>query len=355
VREFLAGQRHRLQAAQQELAERIERITAEVAHDRQENDSNRREIEVRREELRQVEESIQRLKSDWQDRRDEWERAHQQSVEYYQTLAGQVQTRQEDLLARQEALQQRQTEFDTAALARLQEERDRLVTRLSELESRPTRRDDDAGEGRDSEANEVRELRSRNRELQRQLAEPKAGGAEASGRLDWESEKQRIMAALEAETDDDSPEDRQHRLEVRDVVRRTERILAEKELELDELKLVLEQQSNNLGDVAVGAAAIGDLLDSDEIIREERENLCRMKEQWEQKLREAEIETSIERAKIARQRAELEERVKELEKTTSQAPADPSATQPPSDRIAGGKPGRGRWLTRLGLKDHDAS
>ena len=75
------------------------------------------------------------------------------------------------------------------------------------------------------------------------------------------------------------------------------------------------------------------MFDQDEIIREERENLKQLQQQWEEKLRKAEIDLSVERAKIARERAELEEQLRE---------AQGGADGPREDE--GGNKGGGRWL-----------
>ena len=175
------------------------------------------------------------------------------------------------------------------------------------------------------------------------------GPAAPGGTLDWEAEKRRILAQLEAETaaqgedDDERP-----RLDIREVVARTDRIIAEKQAEIKSLQQVLQNQTSNLGNVAVGAVAVGELVDKDAMIHEERENVRRLKQQWEQRMRESEVETSIARASIARQRVELEDRIKDFE--TRQAQASSSSR---SANAAGrpDKPVRGRWLARLGLKE----
>ena len=149
--------------------------------------------------------------------------------------------------------------------------------------------------------------------------------------LDWEAEKRRIVARLEAETADaeDADGDRQ-RLQIREVVEKTDRIIADKQAEIEALQQVLQNQASNLGSLAVGAAAVGQLLDKDAVVREERENLRRLKQQWEEQMRQSEIETSIERAAIARQRAELEDRIKEFEARKSLASSSSHARRRPA-------------------------
>jgi hypothetical protein len=133
------------------------------------------------------------------------------------------------------------------------------------------------------------------------------------------------------------------------LVRTTDEALAAKDQELEEMRQLLEQQSASLGSVAVGAAALGEILDHDEIIRQQRASLKHLEGEWREKLRCAEIEISIERAKIARERADVERRMRLLE--TSAGKEGGGAGK--GDQAA--KPTRGRWLTRLGLNDGDKS
>jgi hypothetical protein len=201
---------------------------------------------------------------------------------------------------------------------------------------------------------DLRELKARNVDLQKELtqAQGQAGqrparGSASSGKLDWESEKQRILAALESESDSEDPEAVSQRLSIEDVIRKTDQLLAEKDREIEDLHKVLKEQSGNLGAMAVGAAALGEVLDQDAIVREERENLKRLQEECRAKLRQAEIDISLERAKLARQQADLTERLRESELRASTPENQAEALS------ATGRPVRGRWLARLGLKDLD--
>jgi hypothetical protein len=178
------------------------------------------------------------------------------------------------------------------------------------------------------------------------VAAPAAAPAPTTGRLSWEAEKQRLLAALEEEENGGgAAPDPARRLEIDEVIRATDRALADKDRELHEMRQVLDAQSSNLGQVAVGAAALGELLDRDALIHDERENLKRLQAAWEEKLRQAEIDISLERAKLARQRAELEEKTQAYEHREGAEPPGPTGP------TATGKPARGRWLARLGLKD----
>ena len=284
---------------------------------------------------------------------------HQAEVEHVTGLR----RRLEDEIAQladdreQLATQRKHTEAQRRRIAR--EFRAQRAARHKELEQKPAgaSRPPDA-EGSDDEfrrryamaVEDVRELKARIAELQKELAQARtAGGPHAPASpavgLNWEDQKRRILAALEADSDEDDEEQAAQRLTMEGVVRRTDQLIADKEREIGELKQLLENQSGNLGAVAVGAAALGEMLDKDAVIQEERENLRRLQTQWEEMLRKAEIDISLERAKIARERADIEGKLRTLEEKSSASDFAPDQARE-SD-----KPVRGRWLARLGLKN----
>lgn len=236
-------------------------------------------------------------------------------------------------------------------LTGLRSERDALRDRLAEAERRPSSPPGDPeADGRLDEfrrryelaMEDLRQLKAQNEALKKQLEGKSPASPPAAGQLDWEAQKRRILETLEAESDEEAGPDRRHeRVKIHDVVRSTQEALAAKDRELAEMRQLLENQSANLGAVAVGAAALGQVLDQDEIIREQRESLRRLEEEWKEKLRKAEVDISIERAKIARERAELEEKARQIQESAVNGPAPAKADS--------GKPARGRWLSRLGL------
>jgi len=196
---------------------------------------------------------------------------------------------------------------------------------------------------------DIRELKARNEELEQRLRDSLPGGAAHPGpsgkTLDWEAEKRRILAALEAESEPDGQPPPASRLEVKEILRATDQIVADKDREILELKRTLEDQSTSLASVAVGAAAVGAVLDQDAVVQEERENLRRLQDEWAEKLRKAEVEISIERAKLARERAEIDDKIRAFggRPGKSEEPGDSAGKAPRSTR--------GRWLARLGLKE----
>ncbi len=124
---------------------------------------------------------------------------------------------------------------------------------------------------------------------------------------------------------------------------RTDKIIAEKNREIEELQQLLNNQSNSLGSLALGAAALEPVFDQDVIIREERQRLQQLQEECRGKLRQAEIELAMERARLARRDAEIEEKLRNGE--LRRASAETEALAPT------GRPVRGRWRTQLGLTD----
>ena len=250
-----------------------------------------------------------------------------------------------------------QTERDALAnqLADANAERGAMSVRMAALESLTTinQSADDSSESEfrrrhETTLDDLREAKAHNEDLEQQLRQRGRGGVASSNAptktLDWEAEKRRILAALEAEGDETEPQKRQ-RIEMEEVVRRTSRIIAQRDREIAELKQLLEDQSASLGSVAVGAAAVGAIFDQDAVICEERENLRRLEREWEEKLRKAEIEISIERAKLARERAELDDRHRGVQAHDGK----PDEAGRSNSNTA--KPTRGRWFSRLGLKD----
>lgn len=197
------------------------------------------------------------------------------------------------------------------------------------------------------------------REQKRVLAEVEKQAAAApravvpgdhGDKLDWESQKQRLLASLEADTDDDEEDDerQKERLAMREVINRTDAAMAAKDREVEDLRSLLAAQSANIGEVAVGAAAFADMLSADEIVRGERQRLQQLQLEWEEKLRQAEVELSVQRAKIARERADIEERQRQFDQHGHDHPSSDA-----TDAAKNAKPQRGRWLARLGLKEED--
>ncbi len=320
-----AFERRQAECAQVDRAER-ESLQQQLAAARSEKDRLEAELAVRREQCDALKQEAGAAKA---------------SAKEMETL-----TRERDALA--------------ASLREAEERLERAQRESAELERRVAASvETAAGEQASADADlrrryeltleDLRALKGDNARLQEQLKEtqsaPPAGPPASSGPLDWEAEKQRILAALESDFDEEHQEDRRQRTELQQIVERTDQVIAEKDAEIAELKQLLENQSASVGALAVGAAALDEIFDKDAVIQEERQNLAQLQEEWREKLRQAEVDLSVERAKLARQRTEVEEKLCLLEERGAKNDAPPTGGAVPE------KPPRSRWLNRLGLKD----
>ena len=201
---------------------------------------------------------------------------------------------------------------------------------------------------------EIIDLRSQNEELNERVTRLQINTA-AHGHMphlgqegmSWEERKKLLLAQLNAEQDGVEPEvAAAKRLEIDEVLKATEVELARRDREIAELRSLVEQQSDARQGVAVGAAAVAQLIESDELVQEEREKLRNMQKTWEEKFRQSEIDLSMERAKLARERLQLEEQKQDLEAAIHAAAHN--AIVDPKDKS---DPKARKWLSRLGLKE----
>jgi len=196
---------------------------------------------------------------------------------------------------------------------------------------------------------EVRELKRTNSDLESKLTKARnapgvAAPAAPGGGLDWEAQKRRLLASLEADNDDEADEERvAEKASIKETIRVTDLAIAKKDEEIAGLRRELEQLSATSPGTADAAAA---LLDADEIIRQERERLALLEAEWRDRIGKGEMELSVERAKLGRDRAEIAERLQQVGQSQNMRPGAPDSNDP-------GKAGRGRWLSRLGLKEVD--
>jgi chromosome segregation ATPase len=186
-------------------------------------------------------------------------------------------------------------------------------------------------------------------ELSSQIARMKGPNQrERSQVMSWEERKQAMLEQLESESEEASPAEKEQLLEIERVIQETSDEIQKRDAEIDDLRNLLAQQSMISQDgLAIGAAAIAEAIDSDALVIAERMKLKELQAEWEQKQRQAEIEMSLERAKLARERLELQEKIRDMEDSESEHHAEPGAT-PPEARVGRRK---GKWLSRLGLKE----
>jgi hypothetical protein len=249
----------------------------------------------------------------------------------------------------------------------LREERRELLDRLAEAEvkarhntSRADQEDYDELRRRfEMAVEDVREQKARAAQLEeklRQQSRNSNAGTDDGGSLeglDWEAQKKLMMARLEAEFDEDDEEEFAERMTMEGAIRITDEVVARKDEEIAALKGKIAKMDANRGRQAVSEpsetgecqSSSEDWLEKDAIVQQERESLRKLQEKWKQKIREAEIDIAVERAKITRERAELDDRI---------AQTSPDEPEIEIDTDSKSKKGnRGRWLSRLGLKEEE--
>lgn len=244
---------------------------------------------------------------------------------------------------------------ENAVIAELEAEIASLQTTLAALRSDCWQVNNSSTDS-DKLAAELADLKQQNSELASQLAEAQSSlhnpphlslSTLNQESMTWEQRKKLIMQQFENETAAESFGDpSRSRIDIEEVMRTTQAEIDRRDKEIEELKAIVEQQSNTHEGVAIGAAAIAQMLDSDELVKLEREKLAAIQREWEGKLRDAEIQISTERAKLSRERAELESQSRLLAEQLVNLPPQPNAAETKID----GKPVR-RWLEHLGLRD----
>jgi DNA repair exonuclease SbcCD ATPase subunit len=184
--------------------------------------------------------------------------------------------------------------------------------------------------------------------------------------LSWEERKQLILKQLEDDSFDHEAflatlqvDENKHSSALNFVAESLSELeelrqeLDRKDSEIRELHCLLEQQSGQReGGLAVGAAAIAMMLDEDSLVIEERARLKQLQAEWEEKFRQGEIEASLERAKLSRDRQELAKRQSEWELEVEHLQRELrylKETATPENPTAGSS--KRRWLQKLGISD----
>ncbi len=263
----------------------------------------------------------------------------------------------EELLSRPEANDQESPE-----LVSLRAERDALAERVSELENVPAPAQADGQQEFDDlqrrfelAVDDVRQLKQEKTDLSQRLETALTSNATSSqedfqdGPLDWQAQKARLLATLDAEDQGSMDESRrEERATLEGTISITDRVVAEKdallakrESEVVDLREQLEARPASEDLEKLREQLTAEILGDDEAIQKERTRLQKKQEQLEDKLREAELDISVQRATLAREQASLEHKL-----------ADLPATDPEADTASTGKPRR-RWLSALGIKDEE--
>jgi len=263
--------------------------------------------------------------------------------------------------------------------SQLQQERDTFAARVDELESQladakkqstddhvaaDDQRTDELQRRFEMAVDDVRQLKRRNAQLEEELADFQAAAAakqvSATGNgavaYDWETTKKRLLAELDEETTHaaGSRLTEDDRLSVEGTIRITDEMIVQRDREIAELKQLLDQQSSQPATAdkpTEPSAADVEAFNQDDIIRQERERLAALEKEWQGKLRQAEVEISVQRARLARERSDLDEQMRVLAAEKS-ALAGLQRSGQSTSANSPKKPGN-RWLARLGLKEND--
>lgn len=190
---------------------------------------------------------------------------------------------------------------------------------------------------------EAVELRMQSNDLGSRLAKYGPAPGTKSETLSWEQRKEALLQQLEAETHAETPCDPRKVLDIERILEQTTSEIERRDQEIADLKTLIEQQSIAHDGMSIGVAAVAEMIESDALIISERLRLKELRDDWEQKQRQAEIEMSLERAKLARERLEIQEKIQRYEENNS--------SQTDDEKQSGKTRTRGRWLARLGLRD----
>ncbi|WP_146518551.1 coiled-coil domain-containing protein [Stieleria varia] len=212
-------------------------------------------------------------------------------------------------------------------------------------------------------------MEQQNRDLASQVAGEnvrrtvsESGGAVET--LSWEQRKARILEQMEedsfcAETFLDELQGKVDR-EAGDVIRRLESpvdYVMELQREIEDLRDQLNRQkqaakaSGNASQrstaTAVNTEAFAAAIDADEVIQAERAKLRKLQTDWEERFRETEIATSLERAKLSRERQQLEQDHGRLQEQLAQLNRRLESAE------SGDTTPSRRWLAKLGLNEDE--
>jgi chromosome segregation ATPase len=351
-----ADERVSLEAARDALTQQVTKLEADQRQTR----------EAWQKQLLDFEEKLGQQYSAWNEQRKAWshereglERDREElrqkfelALEDVHRFRGRIAELEQELSRRPETI-----EADSAELVALRAERSALSERVEQLERQPAAQNDPNSEQQVADlqrrfelaVEDVRELKTKNAQLEAQVASAgnRTIAAVDSGGTDWESQKRRLLESLEGTDESQADPVRQkERVTIESTIEMTDSIVAQKDREIADLKTQLVSSGNaEIGRVAEEHdQQIRELVDADEVIAEHRKRIAQFEREMEDKLRAAELELSIERAKIARQNAELDDMRAELQ----------------SERRAYGDHGlpagapRRRWLSKLGLSGEEA-
>lgn len=211
---------------------------------------------------------------------------------------------------------------------------------------------------------QVYDLEQQNSDLASQVANQtvqETVSVDAGEALSWEDRKQLILQQMEQDSFSadqfvSSLQQEQQTLAQQDPAGLLDQLrnemdqhaeeLARRDEEIRDLRHLLDQQSETReGGLAIGAAAVAQAMDADELVQQERERLQELQQEWEEKFRQSEIEMSLERAQLSRERQTLSQKQADLEVQLEQLKRDAKYA------TADGTPPARKWLAKLGLSE----
>jgi chromosome segregation ATPase len=381
--EQTAGESQANASEAETLRAEIARLTGEMDNSRASWLAERTDLELQREELLHklgslesqhqstqtewrnqlldFEARLREQQKSWNDQRAEWAAARtaiererdevQQkfdlALQDVQRLRARVAELEQDLSRRPESNQ-----ADSAELVALRAERDTLAARVAQLEERSAVQSDansdqqlaDLQRRFELAVEDVRDLKTKNAKLESRLAAAASNRPVShadGGSMDWESQKRRLLAALEDGGEQAENISKQDRITIESTIEMTDAVVAEKDRQIAELEAQLAALNDPSANEDEHNRKVNELLDADEVIAQHRQKVRELEREMEEKLRTAELEISVERAKIARQKMELDELKSELESKRQQFETTGSLP-------VQGQPKR-NWRSKLGL------
>ena len=157
--------------------------------------------------------------------------------------------------------------------------------------------------------------------------------------MSWDDRKKLLMMELDGETTGTELQD--HGVSDPDalahLIQSSQIEIERRDREIEELKKLLATQSNTISEGVSMEAERSKVLDADEIIQQERGRLRTIQAELDDKLRKAEVDLSLERARLARDRQLVEERQQALKNQTAEADTSTPGVK------------KRNWLASLGL------
>lgn len=326
TREELASKIDASQLLQESLADARQQIT-ELETNQADQAAHSEEHELLLNELEKAREEVEQLQSQLSQHVEQTHSLEELREQLQWTELQLTETRDELVRSRENASEA--TGLDAVAASELSELQSKLTDMQAELQQL-------------HEENE--RLIAEKAELQSSCSAKAASNSLDQESLSWEERKKLIMQQLESEGDDEcvTTDRRSERMEIERVIESTEREIEARDRQIEELQSIIEQQADTKQGVAIGAAAIAQMFDTDELIQQEREKLKAIQNEWEEKLRKAEIDVSMERAKLARERLQLESEREQIHHDNK---------RPPQAAPEVGQARTRKWLEHLGLKE----